>query len=111
MPNTPPSTHPLDFHPLTIFGTVAIDLMAYSANSVTPFLGDFVAGAILGSLWAVVAVIVQRFVASDSWGVAVAKGLVVGILTAIPTPLPSLVGGGALGLRGLLRHRHGHKRE
>jgi len=41
----------------------------------------------------------QKFSFGDNWAVAIAKGLFIGILTAIPTPLPGLItgGGGLLG--------------
>jgi hypothetical protein len=44
-------------------------------------------------------IIAQRFAYKDSWTIAIAKGFLIGILTAIPSPLPAFITGGA-GLLG-----------
>jgi hypothetical protein len=40
----------------------------------------------------------------EPWGLAIGKGMIIGVLTAIPTPLPSILtfGGGVLGAAALL---------
>ena len=45
-------------------------------------------------------ILIQRYSFKDGWGAAIGKGLLVGVLTAIPLPLgsPATLAGGVIGL-------------
>lgn len=82
---------------------VVVDIMLTAADLVTLATVSVVVGLIL----TIPCTLLQRYAYKDEWGVAVGKGLIVGILTAIPTPLPSIVtgAGGIAGAIGLLSDR------
>lgn len=93
----------LGLHPLVAFAMIVVDLMLIAADLATAATVSILVAVIL----TVPCVLLQRYAYKDEWGVAVGKGLIVGILTAIPTPLPSLVtgAGGIAGTIGLLSER------
>lgn len=93
-------------HPLVGFGMFAVDLMLFGEEAVTAGIGWPVAVAVAVAL-TIPCILIQHYAYKDDWGAAVGKGLLVGLLTAIPTPLPSIVPflGGALGLVSLLGER------
>jgi len=90
-------------HPFVGVGMFAVDVMLFGPE-----------GASLGITWpisiAVAAVLtipcvlMQKYGMREQWGLAIGKGLMVGILTAIPTPLPSIITliGSGLGTAALL---------
>ncbi len=84
--------------PLVAFAVIAIDFMLFAPDSTG--IG-WVISCIVGFLLIFPCILLQHFSFGDKWMVAVAKGVIVGILTAIPTPLPSVVTG-AVGVAGLL---------
>lgn len=93
----------LGLHPLVGFGMFAVDWMLFSAEAAS--LGATWAVSVpIAALLAITAVFIQRFSFKDSWGSAIGKSLLVGLLTAIPTALPSIitVGGGAVGAAKML---------
>jgi len=76
-------------HPIVAFSLFAIDWMLFGSELVT--LGtDWVITAPIGLLLGIAAIFVQRYGFKDELGVAIGKGLLLGLLTAIPTALPSL---------------------
>jgi hypothetical protein len=76
-------------HPIVAFSLFAIDWMLFGSEIVT--LGtDWVVTAPIGLLLGIAAIFVQRYSFKDDLGVAIGKGLLLGLLTAIPTALPSL---------------------
>jgi hypothetical protein len=89
----------LGLHPLVAFAMVVVDLMLTAADLFTAATVSILVAAIL----TIPCVLLQRYAYKDEWGVAVGKGLIVGILTAIPTPLPAIVTGmgGIAGTIGL----------
>ena len=93
----------LGLHPLVAFAMVVIDIMLVASDLATAATVSVIVGLIL----TVPCVLLQRYAYKDEWGVAVGKGLIVGILTAIPTPLPALVtgAGGVAGAIGLLSEK------
>jgi hypothetical protein len=93
----------LGLHPLVAFAMVCVDVMLTAADLATLATVSIAVAAAL----TVPCVLLQRYAYRDGWGAAVGKGLIVGILTAIPTPLPAVVtgAGGVLGLVGLLTDR------
>ena len=93
----------LGLHPLVAFSMVVVDLMLTAADLMTAATVSVIVGLIL----TIPCTLLQRYAYKDEWGVAVGKGLIVGILTAIPTPLPAIVtgAGGVAGAIGLLTDR------
>ncbi|HEU4326491.1 MAG TPA: hypothetical protein VFS21_25340 [Roseiflexaceae bacterium] len=93
----------LGLHPLVGFGMVAVDLMLFGGEAATVGVTWAVSVPVALAL-AIPCVLLQRYSYGDSWGVAVGKGALIGLLTAIPTPLPALVSlvGGGLGLARML---------
>lgn len=93
----------LGFHPLVAFAMIVVDLMLTAADIATLATVSIAVGLVL----TIPCVLLQRYAYKDEWGAAIGKGLIVGILTAIPTPLPSIVtgAGGVLGAIGLLSDR------
>ncbi len=74
--------------PLVAFTVVAIDFMLFAPDSTGV---GWVISCIVGLLLVLPCTLLQRFSFGDKWLAAFAKGVIVGILTAIPTPLPSVV--------------------
>jgi hypothetical protein len=76
----------------------AVDWMLFGGEA-----GTLGAGLVLTVPFAlaltVPCVLIQKHSFNDSWGAALGKGFMVGVLTAIPTALPSVVSLGA-GLLG-----------
>lgn len=76
-------------HPLVVFCLFAIDWMLFGSELIT--LGsNWIVTAPIGLLLGIGATLIQRASFKDQWGVAIGKGLLLGLLTAIPTALPSL---------------------
>ncbi|MCX6985551.1 MAG: hypothetical protein NT118_12510 [Lentisphaerae bacterium] len=90
----------LGLHPLVAFGMIVVDMMLFAPDCTG--VGWLVSCAVAFVL-TFPCILVQRFAYGDHWGIAIGKGMIVGILTAIPTPLPALVTGtsGVLGLIGM----------
>jgi len=90
-------------HPLVGIVMLAVDWMLFGPES-----------ASLGATWpisiavatalTIPCVLIQKYGMREQWGLAIGKGALVGILTAIPTPLPSIMTfiGGTLGTVVLL---------
>lgn len=93
----------LGLHPLVAFAMVVVDLMLTASDLITLATVSVIVALVL----TIPCILLQRYAYKDEWGVAVGKGLIVGILTAIPTPLPAIVtgAGGVLGTIGLLSDR------
>ncbi len=90
-------------HPLVGFGMFAVDSMLFGGTIVTGGTGWVVTVPIALAL-SIPCILLQKHSFGDGWGTATGKGLLIGVLTAIPTPLPSIisVGGGILGTTKLL---------
>lgn len=87
-------------HPIVGFGMTAVDLMLFSGTVVTAGAG-WVVTVPVAIAFSIPCVLIQKYAFGDDWGSAAGKGMMVGVLTAIPTPLPSIVsiGGGVLGAK------------
>jgi hypothetical protein len=86
-------------HPLVGFGMLLIDLMLFGAESTT--LGaSWIISVPVSFVFTIASVCIQRYGFKDNWGLAIGKSLLIGCLTAIPTPLPAVVplAGGVFGL-------------
>jgi hypothetical protein len=76
-------------HPLTAMGLFVVDWMLFGEEVATAGVGWLVSlpvGVALG----LIAILIQKHVYKDETAPAIAKGLLVGLLTAIPAPLSSL---------------------
>lgn len=88
----------MGLHPLVGFGMFAIDWMLFTAEG-----GTFGAswGISIGVAIALTipCILIQKRGFKDDWGLAIGKGMMIGVITAIPTALPAVVPlvGGALG--------------
>ena len=94
-------------HPLAAAGVVAVDSMLFGGAVVTGGLGwaaSVPVGIVLG---VAVGFIQHRGSPQDARGLATGKGLLIGLLTAIPTPLPSalVAGAGTAGAVTMFRDR------
>ena len=89
-------------HPLVAVGLVAVDFMLFSADLLVV---GWIISCLVATALMVPAILIQHFSYKDSWGNAIAKGIVVGVLTAIPTPLPAVITGtgGMMGLISMLK--------
>lgn len=85
-------------HPLVAIGMCAIDAMLFGVEGLSAGLAIPATVAIALSL-SIPCTLVQKYCFGDNWGGAIGKGLMVGIITAIPTPIPSFITG-ALGCAG-----------
>jgi len=90
-------------HPLVGFGMFAVDMMLFGTEALTFELSWPISVAI-GAVLTLPSILIQKYSFRDDWGAATGKGLLVGVLTAIPTPLPAIVPllGGALGAMQML---------
>lgn len=95
--------HTLGLHPLVAFGMIAVDLMLFAAEGAT-FEGSWPVSVAVGIALTIPCILIQRHGYKDPWGLAVGKGMMVGLLTAIPTPLPSVITltGGVFGTASML---------
>ena len=94
-------------HPVAAAGAIAVDFMLFGATAATLGTGWAVSIPVGVALGIAVALIQVRGSLRDDPGLAVGKGILVGLLTAIPTPLPSVLvlGAGVAGARSWLAGR------
>lgn len=93
----------LGLHPIVGFGMAAVDVMLFGAEAATLGIGWSISIPVAGVL-AMASILVQKYGFQERWGLAVGKGLIVGLLTAVPTAIPALVSlaGGVMGTAVLL---------
>ncbi len=89
----------LGLHPLVAFGMFACDWMLFGGEAGSAGVGLAITIPIALAL-TIPSILVQRYSFKDGWGAAIGKGLLVGVLTAIPMPIgsPITFAGGVLGL-------------
>ena len=89
----------LGLHPLVAFGMFAADWMLFGGEASTGGIGLAVTIPVALAL-SIPSALIQRYSYGDGWGAAIGKGLLVGVLTAIPMPIgsPVTLAGGVLGL-------------
>lgn len=80
----------IGLHPLVAFGMVAADMMLFGGEMASGGVGLAVTIPIALAL-TVPCVLLQRYSYGDTWGEAFGKGIMVGVLTAIPFPIGSPV--------------------
>jgi hypothetical protein len=91
-------------HPLVGFSLFALDTALFTSEVLT-FEATWALTVPVGLALTVPAILLQKRLYGDGWGAAVGKGLLVGLLTAIPLPLASIMtfAGGVIGAgKGLL---------
>jgi hypothetical protein len=93
----------LGLHPLVGFGMFAVDLMLFAVEGATLEISWPISIAVATAL-TIPCILIQKYGFKEEWGLAVGKGLMVGVLTAIPTALPAIVplAGGVMGTVALL---------
>ncbi len=90
----------LGLHPLSAFAAICVDLMLFGPEAAAP--PAFILTFAFGFMISVPVYLLQKYASGDGRKVAFAKAMIIGILTAIPSPLPSVFTGlgGILGLIG-----------
>jgi hypothetical protein len=91
--------HLLGLDPFVAIGMILIDFMLFGGEVGSGGLAIPVTSAIAAGL-TIPCILIQKYVFKDNWGGAIGKGLLVGLLTGIPTPIPS-IGTGIIGVIGL----------
>lgn len=81
---SPVSAPPI--HPLAALATIALDGFFAVFEVLDPMMLLFISAGI-GLLGFTVTTLVQRYMASDEWGAAIAKGMVMGIFAGVPYPV------------------------
>lgn len=74
---------PAPIHPLAALATIVLDNVFGVIELVDPLAIIFTSLGV-GMLGTVTTMLVQRYLAKDSWGASVAKGLVMGIVAGVP---------------------------
>ena len=89
----------LGLHPLVAFGMFACDWMLFGSEAGSAGVALTLTIPIALAL-TIPSILIQRYSFGDRWGAAIGKGLLVGVLTAIPMPIgsPVTLAGGVIGL-------------
>ena len=74
---------PAPVHPLAALATIVLDNVFGVIELFDPFT-IILTSVSVGVLGAVTTMFVQRYLAKDSWGASIAKGLVMGIIAGVP---------------------------
>ncbi len=82
-------------HPLAALATLVLDNVFGVVELADPLL-LLVTGLTVGTICTVAVTMVQRYMAKDEWGPAIAKGLVMGIIAGVPFQVSGTVAGGLL---------------
>jgi hypothetical protein len=88
-PLLPAPRHPIPaapVHPLAAITTVVLDNVFGVFEIIDP-LAIIVTSLGVGILGTISTTLVQRYLAKDSWGASIAKGLVMGIIAGVPFPV------------------------
>jgi hypothetical protein len=83
LPNPRHPIPPAPVHPLAALATIVLDNVFGVIELVDP-LTILLTSLTVGAIGTVTTMLVQRYLAKDSWGVSVAKGLVMGIVAGVP---------------------------
>jgi hypothetical protein len=78
----------LGLHPLTAIGLFSVDWMLFGQEVATAGVGWLISLPV-GMALGLISILIQQHVYKDDTMPAIAKGLLVGLLTAIPTALSS----------------------
>jgi hypothetical protein len=86
LPSLPEPRHPIPpapIHPLAALATIVLDNVFGVFELVDP-LALVLTSLGVGVLGTVTTMLIQRYLAKETWGVSVAKGLVMGIIAGVP---------------------------
>jgi hypothetical protein len=86
LPLLPEPRHPIPpapIHPLAALATIVLDNVFGVVELIDP-LAIILTSVSVGVLGTVTTMLVQHYLAKDSWGASVAKGLVMGIIAGVP---------------------------
>ena len=98
-PRQPVPSAPI--HPLAALTTIVLDNLFTLPEVAGPEVWIF-SIPIIGGVAMVATTLVQRYLSKDSWGEAVAKGVVMGVIAGVPLSITgTAVGGILLGWAGL----------
>jgi hypothetical protein len=86
---------PAPIHPLAALVTIVLDNLFTLPEIAGPEVWVF-SVPIIGGLCLISTTLVQRYLAKDDWGPAVAKGVVMGIVAGVPISITGTAVGGAL---------------
>ena len=86
---------PAPVHPLAALATIVLDNVFGVIELVDP-LTIILTSVTVGVLGTVTTTLVQRYLAKDSWGAAIAKGLVMGVVAGVPFQVTGTAAGGFL---------------
>lgn len=88
-------------HPLVAILMITLDYMLFVSGGVVI---SWLISIPIGIVATIICVLIQKNAMREQLGLAIGKGLFVGLLTAIPTPLPSIATfiGGTLGTVALI---------
>jgi len=82
-------------HPLAALTTLVLDNVFGVIEIADPLLLLFT-GLAVGTICTVTVSFVQRYMAKDEWGPAIAKGLVMGVIAGVPFQVTGTAAGGIL---------------
>jgi hypothetical protein len=90
----------IGLHPFVAFGMIVVDMMLFGSDATG--IG-WVFSCAVGMILIIPCVLLQKFAYKDDWISALAKGVIIGVITAIPTPLPAILTGvgGVMGFIGM----------
>jgi hypothetical protein len=74
---------PAPVHPLAALSTIVLDNVFGVVEIADPF-ALILTSLTVGTVGALTTMFVQRYLAKDSWGVSIAKGLVMGVIAGVP---------------------------
>ena len=103
-------------HPLAALIMIALDIGLALPEGAEILSGVGIAFLALSFLVAIVVsipcILLQRYAYKDNWGAAVGKGLIVGIVTGVPSPFLSTLtlGSGVIGIVGLVKRGRAKKK-
>ncbi len=93
-------------HPIVGVGMIVVDWMLFGGET-TSIGASWPVSLAVGIALVPPCILVQRYAFEDGWAGATGKSLLVGVITAVPTALPSIGTATltALGIPGLLEER------
>ena len=81
-------------HPLSALVTILLDNLFDIPDLAGPEVW-IIASPIIGAVCFATTMFIQRYLAKDEWGPAIAKGLVMGVIAGVPVPvIPGTAAGG-----------------
>jgi hypothetical protein len=98
VPRLPEPRHPIPpapIHPLAALATLVLDNLFTLPELAGPE-SWIITIPLVGGIGLVATTLVQRYLAKDSWGESIAKGLVMGIIAGVPISVTGTAVGGIL---------------